>query len=193
MSENPQKYLNAKEAKAPIDTTSIKVDEDEVAEEGVSAKGEETKGEEDVLEEDGAAVKAKVRAQVKKEIDEMNADSEDETYEFQEDELEALLDEVEKETFTTEEEAIAFLEEKHKQISNVRIKANKKPKLILKSPNTPDDPYEEHLQTKEMVESQYENEWVLDKNSLNEYFKQMEDGIGRYPHGFRHYESYANY
>ena len=114
MSENPQKYLNAKEAKAPIDTTSIKVDEDEVAEEGVSAKGEETKGEEDVLEEDGAAVKAKVRAQVKKEIDEMNADSEDETYEFQEDELEALLDEVEKETFTTEEEAIAFLEEKHK-------------------------------------------------------------------------------
>jgi hypothetical protein len=82
MSENPQKYLNAKEANVPIDTTSIKVDEDEVPEEGVFAKGDETKGEEDVLEEDGAAVKAKVRAQVKKEIDEMNADSEDETYEF---------------------------------------------------------------------------------------------------------------
>lgn len=44
----------------------------------------------------------------------MNADSEDETYEFEEEELENLLNEVEKETFTTEEEAIAFLEEKHK-------------------------------------------------------------------------------
>jgi len=56
-----------------------------------------------------------------------------------------LLDEVEKETFATEEEAIAFLEEKHKQISKVRIKANKKPKLQPKSHQDPYDPYEEHI------------------------------------------------
>lgn len=34
---------------------------------------------------------------------------------------------------------------------------------------------------------------MLDKASLDAYFKQMEDGIGKFPNGFRHYESFANY
>lgn len=123
----------------------------------------------------------------------MNADSEDETYEFQEEELEALLDQVEKETFATEEEALAFLEEKHKQISQVRIKANKKQKLKQKAKPDNIDQYEEYFGNKVEVQSQYENEWVLDKESMDAYFKQMEDGIGKYPNGFRHYESFANY
>jgi len=78
----------------------------------------------------------------------MNADSEDETYEFQEEELEALLDQVEKETFATEEEALAFLEEKHKQISQVRIKANKKQKLKQKAKPDNIDQYEEYFGNK---------------------------------------------
>lgn len=71
-------------------------------------------GDEEITQEDPQIIKTKAREQAKKEIEEMNADSEDETYEFEEEELENLLNEVEKETFTTEEEAIAFLEEKHK-------------------------------------------------------------------------------
>jgi hypothetical protein len=65
----------------------------------------------------------------------------------------------------------------------------------LQPKSAPDafDPYEEHLGTQLEVESQYENEWVLDKASLDAYFKQMEDGIGRFPNGFRHYESFSNY
>jgi hypothetical protein len=49
------------------------------------------------------------------------------------------------------------------------------------------------LREKVEVKSQYENEWVLDKNSLDAFFKQMEEGIGKFPNGFRHYESFANY
>ena len=75
----------------------------------------------------------------------------------------------------------------------MRIKANKKQKLRQKAHPDPYDPYEEFLGKKVEVRSQYENEWVLDKDSLDAFFKQMEQGIGKFPNGFRHYESFANY
>lgn len=46
----------------------------------------------------------------------MNADSEEEHYEFNDDELEEFLTQVEKLEFFTEEEAHKFLEEKHAEI-----------------------------------------------------------------------------
>lgn len=58
----------------------------------------------------------KLREKAKKEIDEMNADSEEEHYEFNDDELEEFLTQVEKLEFFTEEEAHKFLEEKHAEI-----------------------------------------------------------------------------
>ena len=51
------------------------------------------------------AEKLKLREKIKKEIDEMNADSEEEHYEFEEEELEHLLLKVEEMEFFTEEEA----------------------------------------------------------------------------------------
>lgn len=77
---------------------------------------------------DYEAEKLKLREQTKKEIDEMNADSEDEHYTFNEEELEALLEEVEKTSFMNEEEAEAFLEAQHKKIISTRYKPNTKRK-----------------------------------------------------------------
>jgi hypothetical protein len=81
MEENPHKYLilNNKKGKTTIETTSeVKDDEDE----SIEAKTEEKKEEDEITEVDPQAVKKKAREQAKKEIDEMNADSEDETYDF---------------------------------------------------------------------------------------------------------------
>lgn len=55
--------------------------------------------------------KAHWRAQFTKEVAEMNEDSEDDHYSFEEDELEALLTKIETETFMTDEEAIKFFED----------------------------------------------------------------------------------
>lgn len=65
---------------------------------------------------DPEAEKLKLREKIKKEIDEMNADSEEEHYEFEEEELEQLLLKVEEMEFMTEEEAEAFLEKQHAAI-----------------------------------------------------------------------------
>ena len=90
----------------------------------------------------------------------MNADPEDVTYNFTEEELEELLDQVEKESFYTEEEAIAFLEEQHKKLCSMRVKMTKKPKVNLDKKSN--DPYDDFLEEKEVVETKYANEWVLD-------------------------------
>lgn len=81
MEENPHKYLilNSKQGKTTIETTSEVKDEDD---ESVVTKSEEQKGEDEIKEEDPQIAKTKAREQAKKEIDEMNADSEDETYDF---------------------------------------------------------------------------------------------------------------
>ncbi len=81
MEENPQKYmiLNSKKGKTTIETNKqVKEEEDE----SIESKTDEQKGEDEIKEEDPQIVKTKAREQAKKEIDEMNADSEDETYDF---------------------------------------------------------------------------------------------------------------
>ena len=89
----------------------------------------------------------------------MNSDPEDVTYDFTEEEMEQLLEEVEKASFYTGEEAIAIFEEKHKKLCAMRVKMTKKPKIILGG--KPKDAYDEFLQEKEAVQSEYANEWVL--------------------------------
>ena len=59
---------------------------------------------------------------MKKEIDEMNADSEDEHYTFEEEELEALLEKVEQQAFLNEEEAIKFFEDHYKKLEAYRFR-----------------------------------------------------------------------
>ena len=60
----------------------------------------------------------------------MNADSEEEHYEFNDDELEEFLTQVEKLEFFTEEEAHKFLEEKHAEIQKLRIRPTRSPKKV---------------------------------------------------------------
>lgn len=58
----------------------------------------------------------------------MNADSEDEHYEFEEEELEQLLQQVEEMELFTEEDAQKFLEKQHAAIQAKRIHATRQPK-----------------------------------------------------------------
>ena len=81
MEENPHKYLilNSKKGTTTIEMSKeFKEEEDE----SIETKSEEQKGEDEIKEEDPQIIKTKAREQAKKEIDEMNADSEDETYDF---------------------------------------------------------------------------------------------------------------
>jgi len=55
----------------------------------------------------------------------MQNDSEDEHYEFEEDEMENLLDEVEKTSFMNAEDALVFFEAKYKEIKAIRKRLNK--------------------------------------------------------------------
>jgi hypothetical protein len=55
------------------------------------------------------------------------------------------------------------------------------------------DKYEEMLSGKPSPESMVANEWLLDEKNMRIYLDDLHNSIGRYPHGFRHYESFANY
>lgn len=81
-----------------------------------AASGSDDESAEPAEPVDPEAEKLKLREKIKKEIDEMNADSEEEHYEFEEEELEQLLLKVEEMEFFTEEEAQAFLEKQHAAI-----------------------------------------------------------------------------
>lgn len=112
---------------------------------------------------DPEAEKLKLRAKIKKEIDEMNADSEEEHYEFEEEELEKLLLQVEEMELFTEEDAQKFLEKQHAAIQAQRVRATRKPKTN----RNVGDVYDQFLKEKVTVQSQYENEWILDKENLD--------------------------
>jgi hypothetical protein len=43
------------------------------------------------------------------------------------------------------------------------------------------------------VKSIYDEAFFLDEKSAKQFFTDIEHNIGRYPHGFRHYENFANY
>jgi hypothetical protein len=38
-----------------------------------------------------------------------------------------------------------------------------------------------------------EGAFILDEKNSRQFYKDIEMNIGRYPHGFRHYESFVNY
>jgi hypothetical protein len=98
---------------------------------GNEAKGDASGSDHDAAEQadvDPEAEKLKLREKIKKEIDEMNADSEEEHYEFEEEELEQLLLKVEEMELFTEEDAQKFLEKQHAAIQAQRVRATRKPK-----------------------------------------------------------------
>lgn len=143
MEENPEKYMILQKGQSMDDLRVEKSDnedelndedEDDEDNEKVKSKrrvqeheqesaseneNEEVEGE---VVKDLEAEKAKWRVQAKKEIDEMNADSEDEHYTFEEEELEALLEQIEKETFFNDEEAVKFFEDHYQKLSETKFK-----------------------------------------------------------------------
>lgn len=55
------------------------------------------------------------------------------------------------------------------------------------------DPIDKALEKTKVPISDYLNAWALDaENKVAEHEWAM-NNIGRYPHGYRHYENYANY
>ncbi len=96
----------------------------------------------------------------------MNKDSEEEHYEFEEEELEKLLQYVEETEIYTEEDAQKFLEKKHAELQAMRYRPTRQPK----KDRTKLDVYDDFLKETPEVESKYANEWILDKQSLDDFF-----------------------
>lgn len=128
---------------------------------------------------------------MKKEVAEADADSEEESYNLDEEQLDALLDAAEKEIFQSEEDAIKYFEEYYKQIKAKRVKLNKyRPRI----PDTRDEQDIQILEDAHEVESLIAGEeWVLDEKTARKYYKDLDNSFSRYPNGFRHYENFANY
>lgn len=135
--------------------------------------------------------KALWREQMKKEIDEMNEDSEEEGYlELTEESLEDFLNKIEQQIFFTEEEAEKWIDEHyHKFVSKRRKHFKHRGKNIY---NTQTD-LEKLFYDNTRVESNYDGDIQFSEPLREKMWRQVDDSIGRYPHGWRHYESFVNY
>merc|ERR1711957_549171 len=118
-----------------------------------------------------------------------NESDEDEHYDFEEDEMDALLDAVENETLGNEEDAVAFFEKKYKEITSVRKKLNKRRPRVIEQP----DRMETFLEESEPIESQFHGKWYLNEKDAKRFFKEVDDKIGRYPEGWRHMEAFVTF
>ena len=130
------------------------------------------------------------KATIIKEMAEMNADSEDENIDLDDEQMEELFEQVVRRDFMTEEEAEDFLEQKFEELKLIRVRPNKqKRKDWTKQP----DHFEHLLDEPRPVETMLKDEWVIDQESHNRYFKNVDSRVARYPEGFRQFENYANY
>ena len=60
-------------------------------------------------------------------------------------------------------------------------------------PREQTDPYYAMMKTEKEISSRLADTFDLDPEDYNAYMDKVERNIGRYPHGFRHYENYINY
>jgi len=127
-----------------------------------------------------------------KEIKEMQEGDEEEKamISMSEEQLAALLDEMEAQEFLTMEDADAWFEKKEEEIREIRVKMYHKTQRNRPEPTEHDKFFES---AKPQIESEVDDAWVLDQENFNEFLRYKEKEIGRYPHGWRHYENYANY
>ena len=56
-----------------------------------------------------------------------------------------------------------------------------------------ENPLDKALEKRTVPVSDYLNTWVLDQKNVIAQHEYDQNNIGRYPHGYRHYENYANY
>ena len=108
--------------------------------------------------------------------------------------LDQVFDEIVANDFTEESEAHKFYEQMWNKLTK---RVNKfvplKPKFL---DQTPKDPYQEALRKPDMPESYNDGSadgFVMDHENYNKMHDYAQSRIGRYPHGFRHFENYANY
>jgi hypothetical protein len=107
------------------------------------------------------------RDQFRKELDEIKNESDgEECYDFEEEEMDELLDAVENETLGSEEDAIAFFEKKYKEITSVRKKLNKKRPRFMGVR----DPIETFLEDNmDPIESQFHGKWYLNERDAKRF------------------------
>lgn len=103
--------------------------------------------------------------------------------------MDALLDAVENETLGSEQDAIEFFEKKYKEITSVRKKLNKRRPRVIEQPER----METFLEESEPLESQFRGKWYLNEKDAKRFFKEVDDKIGRYPEGWRHYETFVTF
>ena len=82
----------------------------------------------------------------------------EEHYDFDEDEMDALLDQVESETLGSEEDAIAFFEKKYKEITEARRKLNKKRPRKIDNRSVHEHFLDDSAET---IESEFKGKWFL--------------------------------
>jgi len=138
--------------------------------------------------------KAMFRAQFQKELNEIkNASDEDEFYDFNEEEMNQILDEVEETMFADDDEALAFFEKKYKEAKAVRSRPFK-----VRQRKPDDKPFYEKLLEHEMnpMESSYaepRDRISMGKEDDARMIREKENTIGRYPQGWRHLENFVNF
>lgn len=128
------------------------------------------------------------RDKFKKEIEEMNQDSEEESILLEEEELEAILESVENETFNDPDDAEEFFNKKLEEINMVRKKMYKPRPRVIKETNV----YEEFF-TKQETESIFNGTFFMDEKTEKQMIFNFDNRIGRYPEGWRHLENFINY
>ena len=103
--------------------------------------------------------------------------------------FEKLMDEAQKQHFTTEEDAKVYFDDKLKEFSRLKMRKRK----VAPDEREAADPYYAMMKEEREIASRFVNHFDLDDEDYHAYLDNDERNIGRYPEGFRHYENYENY
>ena len=107
-----------------------------------------------------------------------------------EEDLNEILDKIEAMENMTEEQMEEELERQLDDLSKIRAQNLLEPTRFVTERA---HPYREYFKDPARYESKTWGEWILDQENYDKYADWHLDQVGRYPHGFRHYENYANY
>jgi hypothetical protein len=142
------------------------------------------RGEEAAPEEEGAEA-----ANAEDIVFSDESDLEDALENIPDEDWDKILEELNGQRFTTEDEAKAYFETKLKDWSRTR---NSKRKVTVDE-REQTDPYYAMLKKDKEIASRYQDHFDLDDYDAHAYLDQVEKNIGRYSLGFRQYENYENY
>ena len=117
---------------------------------------------------------------------------EDGTLQIEQEELEKILDEISnKDGLDSKEIADKYFDEMWAKMMK-RVKTNKPLKPEYLSKEQPDI-FKLALEKDNEYRSVAIDEFILDQENYDKWHMYQQQKIGRYPHGFRHFENFANY